>query len=95
MIVDMKIAVPLFEQYGVSKAAVFGSVSRNDMKDTSDVDIIVSFRNRYDLLDLVGLKQDLEEALDFPVDLITYDALKNDAFASHVLSDSRVIYEQN
>ena len=95
MTINMNKAIPLFQQYGISKAAVFGSVARNEATEKSDIDIIVSFTKRYDLFDLVGLKQDLEEVLKLPVDLITFDALKNDAFARRVLSDSRVIYEQN
>lgn len=74
-----------FEKYGIVKAAVFGSASRGDMKQNSDVDIIVSFARKYDLLDLVGLKQDLEEEIHRPVDLITYDALKDDSFGQNVL----------
>jgi len=31
----------IFSQYGVKKAAVFGSYARGDNKDDSDIDILV------------------------------------------------------
>ena len=57
--------------------------------------MLVSFRGTYDLLDMIGLKQDLEDALHTPIDLVTYESLKEDAFAQAALADERVIYEQN
>lgn len=88
-------AIPCFKKYGVQKAAVFGSYARNEEKAESDVDFIVSFSKKYDLLELVGLKQDLEDVLKRPVDIITYHSLKNDIFAKAVLSEAKTIYEQN
>jgi predicted nucleotidyltransferase len=88
-------AIPCFKKYGVQKAAVFGSFARNEERKESDVDFIISFSRKYDLLELVGLKQDLEEVLQRPVDIITYNSLRNDMFARAVLSEAKVIYEQN
>lgn len=88
--------IPFFKEYGVSKAALFGSMARGEERPNSDVDIVVSFaHSNYDLLDLVGLKQALEDALRLPVDIITYPSLMNDEFSRHVLQDEQVIYEQN
>ena len=92
---NMQSATGLFRQHGVSKAALFGSVARGEETERSDIDLLVSFSKKYDLLDLIGLKQDLEELYHRPVDVIAYDALKNDAFSRHILQESRVIYEQN
>jgi predicted nucleotidyltransferase len=93
--INLGTAIPYFKKYGVNKAAVFGSVARQEDGKESDIDIIVSFSKKYDLLELVGLKQDLEDAFHRPIDIITYNALKNDSFAQSVLSESKVIYEQN
>lgn len=88
--------IPCFKEYGVKKAALFGSMARGDDRAGSDVDLIVSFVSpNYDLLDLVGLKQSLEDALRLPVDIVTYPSLQDDAFAHHVLRDEQVIYEQD
>ena len=93
--INYALAVPYFKKYGVQKAAVFGSVARDQAKKGSDIDFVVSFSRKYDLLELIGLKQDLEDAFNRPVDVITYNALKSDAFAKNVLSEAKVIYEQN
>jgi predicted nucleotidyltransferase len=56
---------------------------------------LVSFRDKYDLLDIIGLKQDLEELLGREVDLLTLNSLKNDEFGNIVRSEARKIYEKN
>lgn len=84
--------IPFFKSYGIKKAALFGSCARGQNTANSDIDLVVSFGKKYDLLDIVGLKQDLEDALHIPFDVITYEALKEDAFANAVYADERVIY---
>lgn len=88
-------AIPYFQKYGIKKAAVFGSYAREEAGKNSDIDFIVSFSKKYDLLELVGLKQDLEDTFHRPVDVITFNSLKGDSFAKNVLSEAKVIYEQN
>lgn len=65
----------VFAEYGVKKAAVFGSVARGEQTNKSDIDILVQFRGRKSLLDLVGLKFDLEKIFKRKVDVNTYDAI--------------------
>ena len=38
---------PVLKEYGVKRAAVFGSVSRGDDGPRSDIDIMVSLENRW------------------------------------------------
>ncbi len=45
------------------------------MTDESDIDILVEFEGRKSLLDLAGLKLDLEDALERRVDFLTYRSL--------------------
>ena len=92
---DMSVAIPLFRQYEVKKAAVFGSYARGDHNLNSDIDIIVSFSGKYDLFDIIGLKQDLENVLKQPVDLLTYESLRDDSFTNNVLAEAKLIYEKN
>lgn len=84
--------IPLFKSYGIKKAALFGSTARGQNTADSDVDLIVSFGKKYDLWDIVGLKQDLEDALHIPFDIITYESLKEGDFANAVYADERIIY---
>jgi len=66
---------PTLKRYEVDKAAIFGSYARGEAAVGSDIDILVKFRGEKSLLDLAGLKIELEETLKREVDLLTYDSL--------------------
>ena len=55
---------------------MFGSSARGEMQEDSDIDILVDIKADISLLDFVGLKQKIEEALGRKVDLVEYDTLK-------------------
>ena len=40
--------IPFFQQYNIRKAALFGSVARQQQREASDIDLLVSFRGTYD-----------------------------------------------
>ena len=69
-----KIVVPILIREGVSKAAVFGSFARGEKK-YHDIDMLVKFKGRKSLFDLVGLEQELEEILGKKVELLTYKSI--------------------
>ncbi|MBE0410794.1 MAG: nucleotidyltransferase domain-containing protein, partial [Anaerolineales bacterium] len=54
---------PILEKYGVVKAALFGSTVRGTATERSDIDLLVKLPNNASLLDLAGLKIELEEKL--------------------------------
>jgi len=68
--------LPILQEYGVEKVALFGSCVREEMEEDSDIDILVEIKKDISLLDFVGLKQKIEEALGRKVDLVEYDTLK-------------------
>lgn len=59
------------EEFGIVRIGVFGSVARDEIADASDVDVVVEIAQP-DLLTLVGIKQELEELLHRPVDVVRY-----------------------
>ena len=63
-------------KHGASNVRVFGSVSRGDETDASDVDFLVVLQPGRSLLDHAALKVELEEFLDRPVDIATERGLK-------------------
>jgi len=65
----------VLKKYGVKKAALFGSVIRGEDTDKSDIDLLIEFEGEKSLLDLVGLKLDLEELVGKKVDVITYKSI--------------------
>ena len=63
------------KKYGVSEMAVFGSYTRDDYTENSDVDVMVSFDRRIGLK-FVDLAFEMEGLLGRKVDLVTRDALE-------------------
>ena|SRR3989338_3796251 len=70
-----KKAVPVLKRNGVVKAGIFGSYAKGKAKKTSDVDILIKFKGDKSLLDLVGLKIELEDKLGKKVDILTYSSI--------------------
>lgn len=68
----------LREKYQIETIGVFGSYSRGEQKQKSDVDILVTFiePNDIDLIDFIGIKQFLSRKLKTKVDLVRKNALK-------------------
>jgi len=67
--------IPVLLRNDVKRAAVFGSFVRGEQKQDSDIDILVEFKGNKSLLDLAGLKIELEETLHRKVDVLTYNSL--------------------
>jgi len=68
--------IDILRKNGVKRASFFGSIVRGDMTEDSDVDLLVEFEGRRSLLDLAHLKNELEDAVDRLVDLLTYKSLQ-------------------
>lgn len=68
--------IPILQRYGIKKAAIFGSLAKGEAKTSSDVDILVEIKSDMSLLDFIGIKIELEEALKMKVDLVEYDTIK-------------------
>ena len=56
--------------HGATTVKIFGSVGRDE-----DLDLLVEFETAYSLLHMIALKQDLEDLLGCPVDVVTEAAL--------------------
>lgn len=77
-IVEIKRKIlPILKRYGVKRAGLFGSCVRGEMKKDSDIDILVEIEKDISLLDFVGLKLEIEEALGEKVDLVEYKMIKS------------------
>jgi len=82
--------VPVLRRSGVKRAAIFGSFVRGEQEEGSDLDVLVEFEGGKSLLDLVGLKMELEEVLGRKVDLLTYNSL-HPLLRDRILEEQRVI----
>ena len=62
-------------RHGASNVRWFGSIARGQGGPESDVDLLVSFESGRSLLDLIGLKHEIEDLVQRPVDVVTDRAL--------------------
>jgi uncharacterized protein len=65
----------LFDRYGIEFMAIFGSYSRHDQKNDSDLDLLVEF-NKPIGIEFLELADELEKMLEIKVDLISKNGLK-------------------
>jgi predicted nucleotidyltransferase len=65
----------LRNEYHVSRIGVFGSFARGEVKETSDIDILVEFDKAVGLFHFIDLQDRLGQILERKVDLATPDAL--------------------
>jgi len=61
--------------HGATSVRLFGSRARGDATPGSDIDLLVTLEDGRSLLDLVAIKQDLEDLLGSRVDVVTENAL--------------------
>jgi predicted nucleotidyltransferase len=77
-------------RYRVANPRVFGSVLHGDDKEGSDIDLVVDTLPGTSLFDLVGMQNDLEEALRVPVDVVTSTGLHR-FIRDKVLAEARPV----
>jgi predicted nucleotidyltransferase len=71
-----KAVLPVLRRHEVIRAGIFGSCARDDMTAESDIDVLVEIRPDISLLDFIGIKLEIEQAIGKEVDLVEYDAIK-------------------
>lgn len=87
-----KIILGILKNHDVAKAALFGSIVRGEMTNESDIDLLIEFKDKKSLLDLVGLKLDLQEKLGLKVDVLTYKSL-HPLLKDKILSEQEIILQ--
>jgi hypothetical protein len=80
----------ILEKNQVTKAAVFGSFARGESKKDSDIDLVIKPPENFTLLDVIGLKNELEDSLKRDVDLITFDSM-NKRIKASILREMKVV----
>lgn len=65
----------LFSDYPIKSMAIFGSYSRREQNESSDLDILVEFSDKIGIR-FIDLANDLEQIVGFKVDLVSKKGIK-------------------
>ncbi|MCF8309502.1 MAG: nucleotidyltransferase domain-containing protein [Bacteroidales bacterium] len=88
--------IELCQKYDVRTMYVFGSASTDDFKETSDIDILISFKKDISIEKYTDnyfeLHHKLEELFNRKVDLITENSLSNPYFKESVEESKKLLY---
>lgn len=84
---------PIFSEYNVKKAVLFGSYAKNCADEKSDIDICVDSGLRG--LDFFGLLEDVCTSVTCPVDMFDiYDVRAGSKIEQEIEKTGVVIFEQ-
>ena len=85
----------LCDTYHVKTLFAFGSVTRNELKPSSDIDFVVDIDSNDPLLysdDYFGLKFQLELLLKRHIDLLELRAIKNQYLKTNIENSKVLVY---
>jgi len=82
---------PIAQKYGVEKVYLFGSYTRMEADEISDLDFLIEKGNIRGLFALSGFRLDLEEALGKSVDIVT-TSISDQKFIKKISKEAKLIY---
>ena len=83
--------IKILKKNKIKKAGIFGSYARGEAKKDSDIDILIEPPRDISLLDLSGLKIELEDKLNKKVDLVSYNYIHPKLKENILKSEVRII----
>ena len=78
---------PVMKKHKINDVYLFGSYSRGEATDHSDVDLFCDKGDVESLLDLVGFQEELENALNKKVDIVTFGSQMDSYFKEQLDKD--------
>ena len=84
--------IRLLSKHDPRKIGIFGSFARNQQSTSSDIDILVDFKEQKSILELIEIEMELEDALKRKVDLITETSV-HPYLKDYIQKDLQVIYQ--
>ena len=88
-----KAVVPIARHYGIKRLYLFGSYAKGTANEKSDIDLLVEKGKPMSLLQLSGMRQMIQEALQLSVDLITTTGVGED-FRTEIAGTEILLYEE-
>jgi uncharacterized protein len=90
---DIKVKLkPVFEKYGLIKAAVFGSYARHEAMPDSDVDLLVYLDESFELEKYLKFETALKRALKKKIDIVEYRCI-NGFMREDILKEAVTLYD--
>lgn len=85
------------QRWGIAELLLFGSAAREELKESSDIDLLYRFKDfdRWTVPDLLRMKVELEELLQRNVDLVSLESVDQSAnkrAKNEILTQARVLY---
>jgi len=86
---------PVFNSYPIIKAVLFGSYAKGNQTTKSDIDILIDSGGQIKGIDFFGVREDMAEALDAPIDLFEASQIIDGGRAQReIVETGVVIYER-
>ena len=92
--IDDKTIYDVAFKYNLKELSVFGSSIRDDFTETSDVDLVIVFKNSREisLFDLMDIQEFFESKFSRNVDLVEPDGLRNPIRRKAILESKEILY---
>lgn len=74
---QVEVIKDITRRFNPTLIGIFGSYARGEQKPNSDLDILIDFQNRVNLLDIIALEEELSSKLCMKVDLVTVKSLNH------------------
>jgi len=71
-----RLILPVLKRYFIQRAAIFGSLAKNELKAGSDIDLLIEPGKDFTLFKMLALEQEIADVTKRRVDLVEYSAIK-------------------
>ncbi|MCR4590160.1 MAG: nucleotidyltransferase domain-containing protein [Lachnospiraceae bacterium] len=90
--IKKKIA-PIGKAYGIKRIFLFGSYAKGTANNDSDIDLLIEKGKPLSLIKLSGLRLEVEELFNIPVDIVTTTGI-DDEFRKEIAGTELLMYEE-
>lgn len=87
------VIAPIAKSYGIKRIYLFGSYAKGEATEESDIDLLIEKGKPMSLLKLSGMRQQVQEALNLSVDLVTTAGIE-DIFRKEIEGTEILLYEE-
>ena len=87
--------MPIFHDFGIIKAILFGSYGKGIAKENSDLDLFIDSNGKIRGIDFFSVRARISDALEMTIDLIeARQLIKGGKIEKEIFSTGVIIYDQ-